>query len=73
MKVMKKEDQNMDNSVILRSHNEIHMGGDTEIKCRAETEGKNCPETTPPGDPSHIQSPNSDTIVDADKCLMTGA
>ena len=24
-------------------------------------------ETTPPGDPSHIQSPNLDTIVDAQK------
>jgi hypothetical protein len=24
-------------------------------------------------DPSHIQSPNSDTIVDAIKCLLTGA
>jgi hypothetical protein len=25
-------------------------------------------ETAPPGDPSHIQSPNSDTIVDANQC-----
>jgi hypothetical protein len=31
------------------------------------------PETAPPGDPSHIQSPNSDTIVDARKCMLTGA
>ena len=29
-------------------------------------------ETAPPGDPSHIQSPNPDTIVDAKKCLLTG-
>jgi hypothetical protein len=27
----------------------------------------------PPGDPSYIQSPNSDTLVDAKKCLLTGA
>jgi hypothetical protein len=27
----------------------------------------------PPGDPSHIQSPNPDTIADAKKCLLTGA
>ena len=27
----------------------------------------------PPGDPSHIQTPNSDTIKDGKKCLMTGA
>jgi hypothetical protein len=30
-------------------------------------------ETASPGDPLHIQSPNSDTIVDANKCLVTGA
>ncbi|KRY94190.1 hypothetical protein T11_4960 [Trichinella zimbabwensis] len=29
--------------------------------------------TAPPGDPSHIQTPNQDTIVDAKKCLLTGA
>ena len=29
--------------------------------------------TAPPGDPSHIQTPNPDTIEDAKKCLMTGA
>jgi hypothetical protein len=28
---------------------------------------------SPPEDPSHIESPNSDTIVDANKCLLTGA
>jgi hypothetical protein len=33
---------------------------------------KKChPETAPPGDPSHIQLPNSNTIVDAKKCLIT--
>jgi hypothetical protein len=26
-----------------------------------------------PGDPSHTQSPNLDTIVDANKYLLTGA
>jgi hypothetical protein len=30
------------------------------------------PETVPPRDPSHIQLPNPDTIVDA-KCLLKGA
>jgi hypothetical protein len=25
-----------------------------------------------PGDPSYIQSPNPDTTVDANKCLLTG-
>jgi hypothetical protein len=30
-------------------------------------------ETALSGDPSHIQSPNPDTIVDAKKSLLTGA
>jgi hypothetical protein len=30
-------------------------------------------ETVPPGDLSQIQSPNSDTIVDAKKCFLKGA
>jgi hypothetical protein len=38
---------------------------------------KNHPETAPPGDPSHIQSPNPDTIADANKawysCLLRGS
>jgi hypothetical protein len=33
---------------------------------------RDCP-TCPPGDPSHIQSPNPDTIVDVNKYLLTGA
>ena len=30
------------------------------------------PETALPGNPSHIQSTIPDTIVDANKCLLTG-
>jgi hypothetical protein len=30
------------------------------------------PLTVPPGDPSHIQPSNPDTIVDANKSLVTG-
>ena len=40
-----------------------------ETKCESETEEK----TVPPGDPSLIQSPNEDTIVDAKKCVLTRA
>jgi hypothetical protein len=39
MKLKKKEDQS-DTSVLLRRGNKILMGGDTETKCGAETEGK---------------------------------
>jgi hypothetical protein len=34
---------------------------------------KGHPEIAPPGDPSHIQTQNPDTIVDAKNCLMTEA
>jgi hypothetical protein len=34
---------------------------------------KGHPETALPEDPSHIQSPNADTIVDAKKCILAGA
>jgi hypothetical protein len=40
MKLKKKEGQSMDTSVLLRRANKIPMGGDTETKCGAETEGK---------------------------------
>jgi hypothetical protein len=40
MKVQKKEDQSIDTSVLLRRGNKIPMGGYTETKYRAETEGK---------------------------------
>jgi hypothetical protein len=30
------------------------------------------PETVPLRDPSHLQTTNPDTIVDAKKCLLTG-
>jgi hypothetical protein len=31
---------------------------------------KDHPETVLPEDPSHIQSPKADTIVDAKKCML---
>jgi hypothetical protein len=34
---------------------------------------KGHPETAPLGDPYYIQSSNADTIVDAKKCMLTGA
>ena len=35
-------------------------------------EKKDHPETAPPGDPSHIETPNPDNIAHAKKCLLTG-
>ena len=40
MKLKKKEDQSVDTSVLLRRWNKMPMGGDTETKCGAETEGQ---------------------------------
>jgi hypothetical protein len=61
MKLKKKEDQSVGASVLLRRGNKILTGGNMEAKCGAETLQ------------SYIYSPNPDTIVDAKKCLLTGA
>ena len=55
--------------------NKILMGGNTERKCGAETEGKAIQRMPHLGmcTKSHIQTPNPDTIVDAKKCMLTGA
>jgi hypothetical protein len=37
---LKKEDQSVNASVLLRRGNKILMGGNTETKCGVETEGK---------------------------------
>jgi hypothetical protein len=71
IKPKKKEDQNVDASLLLRRGNKILTGGNMETKCGAETEGKailRLPAS--PGDPSHIQPPNPDAIVEAGKCLL---
>jgi hypothetical protein len=39
MKLMKKEDQCVDTSILLRRGNKTPMEGETETKCGAETEG----------------------------------
>ena len=62
MKLKKEEDQSVDASVLFRRGNKILTGGNTETKCGAETEGK----------ATHIQTPNPDTIVDANKSLLRG-
>ena len=45
-----------------------------ETKCGSETKEIDAiSETAPPEDPFHTQSPNTDTTVDANKRLLTGA
>jgi hypothetical protein len=52
--------------------NKIPMEGGTETKFRAMTEGNIIQRLPHPGDPSHIQPPNPDTIAYARKILLTG-
>jgi hypothetical protein len=40
MKLKKKEDHSVNTSVLLKRGIKIPMGGDTETKCEAKTEGK---------------------------------
>ena len=70
MKLKKKKDYNVDISVLLRQGIKLCIGGDTETKFGAEMKEDHSV-TIPPGDPSHIQLPNPDTIVNANKCLLT--
>jgi hypothetical protein len=70
---LKKEDQSVDTSILLRRGNKIPMEGVTETKYEAETEGTNYhPETSLHRDPSHQHPPKTDSIVDANKSLLTG-
>jgi hypothetical protein len=72
MKLKKKEEQNVDASVLLRRRNKILMRGNTKTKCEAETEGKAIQRLPHLGNSSQIQTPYPDTIVDAKKCLLKG-
>jgi hypothetical protein len=71
MKHKKKVDQSVDTSIRFRRGNKIAMEG-----VRGKVLNRDCRksyrETTLSGDPSHIQSPDPDTIADAKKCLLTG-
>ena len=71
MKLKKKENQSMDIKVLLEGGTkypweEIH-------KEWSRDQRKGHPETVSLGNTSHIQSPNPDTVVDDNKCWLTGA
>jgi hypothetical protein len=63
MKLKKKEDQNVETSFLLRMGEKYPW---KELQS-LEQRWKNYPETAPPGNPSHKQPPNPDTIVYASK------
>ena len=72
MKPKKKEDQNVDASVLLRRGNKILTEGNMETKCGAETEGKAIQRLPHLGIHPIIQTLNPDTVVDAKKCFLKG-
>jgi hypothetical protein len=72
MKLKKKEDQ----SVILWSFLEGEQntyGRSYRDKVLSRDWRNDHPETGPPGNPSHKQPPKPDTVVDANKHLLTGS
>ena len=73
MKLKKNEDQSVDTLPLLRIGNKTPMEGVTETKFGAETERRTIQRPPHPGDPSHIQPPNPDTIAYARKILLTGS
>jgi hypothetical protein len=66
MKLKNKEEQSVDTSILLRKRSKYRQNIEQNLK-------ESHPETVPPGDPYHIQSPNPDTIVDSNECLLTEA
>ena len=69
---LKKEDQSVDTSFLLRMGNKIPMEGVTETKFVAKTKGWTIQRLPHQGDPSHNQPPNSDTIAHTSKILLKG-
>jgi hypothetical protein len=64
---LKMEDQIAGTFVLLSRGNRILTGANIETKCGTMTEGKTIQRLP------HTQSPNPDTIVNTNKCLLTGA
>jgi hypothetical protein len=62
----------MDTSMLLKSGNKIPRGGVTETKCGAETEGMTIQRLPHFGIHPIKIPPKPDTIVDANKSMMTG-
>jgi hypothetical protein len=72
MKLTKKEYHRMDTSVLLRRENKNVKGGNMETKFEADIEGKAI-QRLPHLGIHPIYSHQTQTLVDARKCLLTGA
>jgi hypothetical protein len=63
----------VDTSILIRRGNKITHGRSYRDKVWSKYWRNDHPMTARPGNPSHIQSPNPDTFVCANKCLLTEA
>jgi hypothetical protein len=63
----------VDSLLLLRRGKQIPIEGVTETKCGEETGGKTIQRLPYLGIHPIIQTPNLDTIVEANKCWLTGA
>jgi hypothetical protein len=70
---LKKEDRSVGASLLVRKGKQNTHRSKYRDKVWNSDRRKGHPETSPPGDPSYIQSPNPDTIVDAKQYMLTGA
>jgi hypothetical protein len=59
--------------VLLRKENKIVIGGNTETKCGADPEGKAIQSLPHLGIYPIYRHQTPHTIMDAEKCLVTGA
>jgi hypothetical protein len=70
---LKKEDHSVDTFIHLRIREQNTHGRSYRDKVWSRDCRNDHLETDSPGDLSHLQSPNPDSVVDANKCLLTGA
>ena len=68
-----KEVQSVGVLVILRRSNNIFIRTNKGDNVCSSNGRKSHPETSPPGDISHIQSPKIDSLVHSKKYMLTGA
>jgi hypothetical protein len=72
MNLKKNEDQSVDTLPLFGTGNKTPMEGVTETRVGAEMKRMDHLETAIPGDPSHNQPPNADTIAYTSKILLKG-
>jgi hypothetical protein len=73
MKLKNGEENRVDSSIHLGRGEQNTHGRTYRDKVWSRDWRNDHLETESPEDPPHLQSPNPDSVVDANKCLLTGA